>query len=877
MRALRGLSWRRRRLLFTAVMLIAAIAIAATMLFQRYRSREAATYQPGEENADITSSLAKGRPSDAPTPRFTDVTAEAGLGGFRVFQGARTSQLPEDMGPGAAWGDFDNDGDDDLFLVSAGAALRAAPGERAPSQLFENLGDGRFRLMADFPDTRILGMGAAWGDVNGDGWLDLVVTGYDTILLFRNTRGRFAPDSRFVAPKGSWTGAVFGDYDRDGDLDLYVCGYVQYREEPADRARVSQQYGASVPYTLNPASYEPERNLLFRNNGNGVFREVAHALGVDNVEGRSLSAVWHDFDGDGWLDLYVANDISDNVMYRNVRGRFEDISHAAWVADYRGAMGLAVGDWNRDGDDDIFITHWVAQENALYDSLLKDRGGRGAAAVAPANGRGGNAKKEASRGGLRFVDAADSVGLGQIALPMVGWGAEFADFDADGWLDLVVANGSTFETDTEPRQLKPQAPFLFWNRRGEHFYDLAPLTPALAQPSVARGLALADYDNDGDVDILIVRRDAGVQLLSNGMQRGHWLKLRLRSRVPGRLDVHGGGLGAQATAYLGTTQLRRAVSPASYLSQSSPVLHFGLGDKTGIDRLEIRWPSGATATFGALAADRTWEIAEGEPAPREVSGAVRSTSSPVGPPGHADDRSRTVAFWAKQREAMQALKVERDVARAAVLLREANALDPTHEDTRYYLASALATLGDVRGALAELEALTRLNPSSHRALARWGALRAQTADGPADLVAAEASLQRAHALNPEETGALLALGEISLMLGDRTRAEERLGAACTANPRAAGGLFLLGYLHWKRGDEVHATELLARARTALGNDWKPRGSTAEGDVARKAHEDTTPLARFLDGWNGGGRPAEAYADLDRHLRRVSAGESRRPM
>ncbi len=579
--------------------------------------------------------------------------------------------------------------------------------------------------------------------------------------------------------------------------------------------------------------------------------------------------LWHDFDGDGWLDLYVANDISDNVMYRNVRGRFEDVSHAAWVADYRGAMGLAVGDWNRDGDDDLFVSHWVAQENALFDSLVVDATRRPTARPADAGG----AQDVASP--LRFVDVADVRGLGHIGLPMIGWGAEFADFDADGWLDLVVANGSTFETDTVPRQLKPQAPFLFWNRRGEHFYDLAPLAPALAQPAVARGLAVADYDNDGDLDILIVRRDTGVQLLSNGMQRGHWLKVRLRSRVTARPDVHGHGLGAQAVAYLGATELRRSVSPASYLSQSSQVLHFGLGDTTGIERLDIRWASGATATVGALAGDRLWEITEGaESTPREVPGTASPTATD--PAAAADHKTRTVAFWAKQREAMRALKVDRDVARAVMLLREAVVLDPAHEDTRYYLASAQATLGDVPGALAELETLARLNPSSHRALARWGTLRAQTARGKADLVAAEASLLRAHDLNPEETGALLALGEISLMLGDRTRAAQRLGAACAANPRAAGGLFLLGYLHWTRGDERQATELLARARAALGGDWKPRGSTAEGDVARKAHEDTTPLARFLDGWSGYERPAEAYADLDRHLRGLFAVGVKRP-
>ena len=849
------LSRRRRTLLLTAALLAAAAAVALAVLAGRQQRDGAAKYAPGEGNADITSLLAKDLPSDAPRPAFTDVTSEAGLVGFRAFQGPRSSQLPEDMGPGAAWGDFDNDGDEDLFLVSAGAALNRPPGERAPSQLYENLGTGRFALVTEFPETRILGMGAAWGDIDGDGWLDLVVTGYDEIRLFRNDRGRLARDPTFVAPRGFWSGASWGDYDRDGDLDLYVCGYVQYREEAADPARTSQQSGKVVPYTLNPASYAPERNLLYENDGRGSFREVARALDVDNTQGRSLSALWHDFDGDGWLDLYVANDISDNVMYRNLGGRFEDVSHPAWVADYRGAMGLAVGDWNRDGDDDLFVSHWVAQENGLYDSLLADT-------TRLTNARAAQAGADTPP--VRFVDAANSVGLGQLALPMVGWGAEFADFDADGWLDLVVANGSTMERGGASRDLEPQAPFLFWNRRGEHFHDLARLVPVLAQPSVARGLAVADFDDDGDVDVLLVRRDRGVQLLSNDMQRGHWLKLRLRDRGAGR-GAPGRGLGTQATAYAGGAALRRAVSPASYLSQSSPVLHFGLGDATRVDRLEIRWPGGGTTTVGPLAVDRTFEITEGEPAPRELPGSVRAAVIPASAPND-DDRTRTLAFWAKQREAMQALKGDKDVARAARLLREALAHDPAHEDTRYYLASSLATLGDVDGALAELQGLARSNPNSHRAHARWGTLRAQTARSPVDLEEAEASLQRALELNPEETGVLLALGEVSLLRGSLTRAAQRLAAACTTNPRASRGLFLLGYVHWRQGDEAGAVHLLERTRRSLGEDWKPHGSTAEGDVARKAYEETTPLGRFLQEWNGSDNPAEAYAGLQRHLR-----------
>jgi hypothetical protein len=380
--------------------------------------------------------------------------------------------------------------------VASGGSLDAPAQERAPSALFENLGDGTFRHVAGFPETRVVGMGAAWGDYDGDGRLDLVVTGYDTLRLFRNGEGGFTRVSALAERPGFWSGASWADYDRDGDLDLYVCGYVQYRPDAKSRTRVSRQYGSSVPYTLNPASFTPERNLLFRNDGRGGFREVARELGVDNPQGRSMSALWHDFDDDGWLDLYVANDISDNVFYWNRRGRFEDVSHAAWVADYRGAMGLAAGDWNRDGDDDLFVSHWLAQENGLYDSMVKDL----------SSGSG----QRFAAGNLRFADIADQVGLGQIALPMVGWGTEFADLDADGWLDLVVANGSTLQDEGDPRRLKPQVPFLFWNRRGEHFHDLAPSSPALSRPHVARGLALSDYDRDGDLDVLIVNHGEGV-------------------------------------------------------------------------------------------------------------------------------------------------------------------------------------------------------------------------------------------------------------------------------------------------------------------------------------------------------------------------------
>ncbi|MHC4218352.1 MAG: FG-GAP repeat domain-containing protein, partial [Planctomycetota bacterium] len=477
----RPIGRRRRRLRRTIAALSAVGLVGLVGGIAWYRVSRPQLYRPGEDLAEITRKLARDLPDAAPEIRLVDVTAEAGLGEFRSFAGPRTSQLPEDMGCGAAWGDFDADGDDDLFLVSNGGALGTDHDLWPPCLLYENLANGTFRRVTGFPDLRITGMAAAWGDADGDGWPELVVTGYRSLHLFRNDRGTLVRDERFPDLDGYWAGASWGDFDNDRDLDLYVCGYVQYTEDDSGQARSSLQFGTAVPYTLNPSSYEPHRNLLFRNAGDGTFQEVAAELSVANAEGRSLTAIWHDFDQDGWLDLYVANDVSDNILYRNLGDGFADISHAAWVADYRGAMGLAVSDYDRDGDDDIFVTHWIAQENALYDSLqgnLRER---------PAE-----AEPDDAPPALRYMDVADMRGLGQIALQMVGWGAEFTDLDADGWPDLAVANGSTFETEGAPKRLKPQTSFLFWNDRGKRFHDLAPTSEVLSNSHVSRGLAVSD-------------------------------------------------------------------------------------------------------------------------------------------------------------------------------------------------------------------------------------------------------------------------------------------------------------------------------------------------------------------------------------------------
>ncbi len=244
-----SLSPRRRRLRSTvatlAVLAFAGIA-AGTAIYLKSRPTQ---YRPDEQSADITSELARNLPPDAPKPRFTDATRAAGLGAFRNFAGQRSSEMPEDIGPGLAWGDFDNDGDDDLFLVSVGGTMSLPESQLLSCALYENLGDGKFRPFRNFPETRVHGTGAAWGDYDGDGFLDLVVSGYNMLRLFHNEPAegggrRFVRDARFPEPAGFWTGVSWGDYDNDRAPDLYVCGYIHYVVSDADRNTASMQVGA---------------------------------------------------------------------------------------------------------------------------------------------------------------------------------------------------------------------------------------------------------------------------------------------------------------------------------------------------------------------------------------------------------------------------------------------------------------------------------------------------------------------------------------------------------------------------------------------------------------------------------------------------------
>ena len=845
---------RKRRLRRVAWILVAGLVVASVIGIVVYQQTRPETRRPGEKLSDITEQLALGLPENAPQPLFSDVTDAAGLGGFVTFVGERTSQLPEDMGSGVAWGDYDNDGDDDLFVVGAGGSLTLPSEQWAESILFENRGDGTFVRDDRFPETRLIGMGAAWGDYDNDGWLDLVVSGYGDLLLFHNNDGILSLEPSFDSPQGYWAGVSWADFDNDRDLDLYVCGYVQYEEDAGTSRAASEQYGTSVPYTLNPASFDPERNLLFQNDG-GVFTGVAQLFGVSNPEGRSLGALWHDFNADGWLDLYVANDISDNALLLNRQETFEDASLAAWVADYRGAMGLASADWNRDGDDDLFVTHWIAQENALYDSRLVDF----------QQSRAGDSESAAPQ--LSFSDLAAPLGLGQIALHTVGWGTEFVDFDGDGWLDLLVANGNTLETDTTPKGLKPQADMLLWSQQGKAFHDLAPMSEAFSTPAVSRGLALSDFDRDGDMDVVVYDLYQGLRLLRNDMQSGSWIQLNLRNQTD-KDGVYGRGEGSTVTVHAGGLELRRTVSFASYLSQSSATLHLALGGTTDIDRFEVEWLGGNLQVFPGVTANGFWELVEGAEAPRAIPGAPPSNPTMAGV-DDLTDRERIRLFWDTQRAAMDAIKIEGNIPKATTLFEEALALNPEHEDSRYYLANCLAIQGQIDQAMEHLQILTEINPLSHRGFKQLGIMRAMTATTREDLATAEQALERSLEINQEETGALLVLGELSLIQGELELADERLALACRTNPKAVGGFFLRGYMAWKAGDRASSIGHLESAVAARGEDWVPEGAVAEGDVAERMHRETSPLSLYWEQWEGETDPLVAFAALDEYLSRTS--------
>lgn len=783
------LTRRRRLLLITAAG--AVLFVGAALVVAHRSSQRDATYRPGEDVEGVTSDLARALPKDYPRIALTDVTRAAGIT-FRHFSGTRSSQLPEDMGSGAAWGDYDNDGWLDLAIANEVGPLTMSDAERAQSParatLYHSNRDGTFTDVTSAAgiDFRGWGMAVAWGDYDNDGHIDLVLTAYGKNYLYRNDRdGTFTDRSAASriggpnAPTGFWTGASWGDYNRDGFLDLYVTGYTRYaRPEQGD---AGGKYDIENPASINPSSHPPERNLLYRNGGDGTFTEVARSAGVIDSLGRGLAATWTDFDEDGWPDLYVANDVSDNVFYRNLgNGRFADLSHAARVADYRSAMGIAVGDWDGDGDQDMFLTHWLAQENALYSNLLTQVQ------------RGLTAVKNVP---VAFTDEADRNGLGQISLDFVGWGTSFFDYDNNGLLDLFIVNGSTLQQRDDSTRLVPMRNQLFWNRGAtEGFFEVSAVSGSVFRESaVGRGAAFADYDNDGDVDVLVVNHDAPARLLRNdGGNRNYWLQVELRGTKSNRQ-----GIGATVRVVAGGRADERQIgAQSSYLSQNSLIETFGLGASLAADTVEVTWLGGVRDVRTNVQANQRLVITEGS---------------------SLNDRASIRKFWDIYREATAA-RVARQARRAADAYDRALALNPTHEDALYYVGSMRFELGAFTGAERAWSKLLAVNPSSARTHSQLARLHICIDAGSLyDLDAAAQHLNRAHEINKEELGPLLLLGEVALMRGDLLEAQRHLTTVLRTHAENATAHFYVGYFAWKRQDMPLAREEFRRAASSMSS------------------------------------------------------------
>lgn len=591
---------KRKKRLTTAI-ISGSVFIGILIAIFIYNTGTKQTYTPGEEIKGLNSELTRNLPEGYPQITFKDVTNNAGIE-FNHFYGERTIQLPEDMGSGVAWGDYDNDGWQDFFVANFSGSVDLSKEELAQSpahsQLYHNNQDGTFSEVSTIAgvDLRAWANACAWGDYNNDGWLDLFVSCFGRNYMYQNNGdgtfdeiGKRAGISKF---ENFWTGITWGDYNLDGNLDLYVCGYVDY--QPSIHKSTALQYNAEVPTSINPSSFKPIKNLLLRNNGNGTFTEVAEKSGVANASGRSLSAAWCDFDDDGLADLYVANDVSDNGLFRNNGdGTFEDVSYTSFVADYRGAMGIGTGDWDNDGDFDMFITHWIAQENALYSNLKAQL----------------NTKGISVSNRIKFMDEADRFGLGQIALEFIGFGTFFFDYNNDTRLDIFIANGSTFQKRDNPKELIPMKDQLLWNRGSkEGFFNVSPVSGAyFTLAHVGRGAAYADYDNDGDLDVLVVNNLGPAKLLRNdGGNKQKWMKIKLDKKRGNQF-----GIGSKIRLVAGqTVQVRQVGSQGSYLSQNSLIQHFGLGEQSVVDTLEVIWPGGKKQTLLQLVSNQLISVSE---------------------------------------------------------------------------------------------------------------------------------------------------------------------------------------------------------------------------------------------------------------------------
>jgi hypothetical protein len=529
---------------------------------------------------------------DAP-PAFEQILPSAsGISWTHVAGLSPEMYLPETVGAGCGFIDYDNDGWMDIYLVNSGPCDFYRPPKPLRNALYHNNRDGTFTDVTEKAGVpgNAYGMGVAVGDYDGDGFQDLYVTQYaKNILYHNNSDGTFTDVTAKagVAAAGWSTSAVWLDYDNDGRLDLFVCRFVDF--DKSKNVRCGNPATGQRWYCM-PNIFNPMPCWLFHNNGDGTFTDVSKESGISKSMAKAWGVVAADINGDGWMDLFVANDTVANFLFANRKGRFEDIGLLSGVGYSsfglpRSGMGVDAADYDQDGSIDLFVANIDHQMFSLYH----------------------NNKDET------FSDVAVNTGIGPATNLLSGWGLKFFDYNNDGDIDLIVCNG---HPDTMVEKLLPSVtydePLLLFSKAGAGFQNVSAQSgPVFARTFASRGLALGDFDNDGSVDVLVSVNDgAPVLLRNNAARENHWFGVRLIGKKA-NIDA----VGAQITYQAGDLRRQRSkVGGGSYLSAHDPRVVLGIGKRTKIDWMEVKWPqpSGITQRFVDLPVDRYITITEGE-------------------------------------------------------------------------------------------------------------------------------------------------------------------------------------------------------------------------------------------------------------------------
>lgn len=521
---------------------------------------------------------------EAPVERgpsvFTDATEESGLKFTHVNGASGEFYMPEIMGAGVAVLDYDGDGDLDVFLVQS----------KGQSKLFRNdlIPGGTLRFTDVTAESGITydgyGMGAATGDIDGDGRPDLLITGWKKTELYRNVGGRF--ERVPIEFPDVWsTSAAFFDYDRDNRADLVILSYVNFSEA------INKKCQAPTGETdyCTPRAYSPVSARLYHNEGGGKFRDVTAQSGINRALGPGLGVLALDLNEDGWQDLFIANDTAQNHVWINQKnGTFRELgieSGAGYSEDglAKAGMGVAAGDYDADGDFDLFVVN-LMREGA---TLFRNDG------IAP-------------QGWPMFLDVTRSSGLYQITFPYTGFGTDWIDFDNDGTLDLFIANGAVTLREEQRGQPAPfkERNLLLRNTGGKFADHSAQGGPVFDLLEITRGAAFGDLDNDGDIDIVITNNNGPARVLRNDSPRTGWVAIDARGPQT---------LGAVITLYREDLRplVRRVHTDSSYCSASDPRVYFGLGDKAVIEAIEILWPDGRRESWRDVPAGRVFVAKHG--------------------------------------------------------------------------------------------------------------------------------------------------------------------------------------------------------------------------------------------------------------------------